>query len=372
MAASAGSHLSPQCRICGTLLSGAMSVIFRTAGIRRSPRNPNLCNRCDTHVEEGRVVEMTVLFADLSSFTELTQELGPERTHEVVDAFLRMATAVLVRHGAFIDKYVGDAVMALFNVPLRYGDHGRRAVVAATELRSALESLGQRFNLPLKASVGVASGWARVGRLGSEDSKDYTAIGDVVNLAARLQGKANAGEILVSEASYVKDSADFPETSPEQLTLKGFREPVKAYRLRSDGGARPVEEAPETPVTERLSLGAVIFGILGAPCAVTTLISPLAVAVGAGGLFGLSAVLVFLDQSAIRIPVLVLTSLAALANLYTIGHARKLRTEEKVAAHLKVMTALEKRRTFFVLASSLIALGIVAFEVVAHLLLHAA
>jgi adenylate cyclase len=189
MAASAGSHLSPQCRICGTLLSGAMSVIFRTAGIRRSPRNPNLCNRCDTHVEEGRVVEMTVLFADLSSFTELTQELGPERTHEVVDAFLRMATAVLVRHGAFIDKYVGDAVMALFNVPLRHGDHARRAVVAATELRTALQSLGQRFNLPLEASVGVASGWARVGRLGSEDSKDYTAIGDVVNLAARFKAK---------------------------------------------------------------------------------------------------------------------------------------------------------------------------------------
>jgi adenylate cyclase len=370
MAASASSHLSPQCSICGTLLSGAMSVIFRTVGIRRSPRNPNLCNRCDTHVEEGRVVEMTVLFADLSSFTELTQELGPEKTHEVVDAFLRMATDVLVRYGAFIDKYVGDAVMALFNVPLRHGDHARRAVVAAIELRSALQSLGQRFNLPLEASVGVASGWARVGRLGSEDSKDYTAIGDVVNLAARLQGKANAGEILIGEESYVKHSADFPEASPERLVLKGFREPVQAYRLRKKEDARPVDEAPETAVKEKISLGAVIFGVLGAPCAVTTLISPLAVALGAGGLFGLSAVLTFLDQSAIRIPILALTALAALANLYTIRHARKLRREEKVAAHLKVMTKLEKRRTFFVLAASLLTLGIVAFEVVAHMLLH--
>ena len=65
-------HLASQCGICGTILSGALSGVYRTFGIRRSPRNPNICTRCSTHVEEGRVVEITVLFADLSSFTELT------------------------------------------------------------------------------------------------------------------------------------------------------------------------------------------------------------------------------------------------------------------------------------------------------------
>ena len=79
------SQLAAQCSICGTLLSGAMSVVFRSVGIRRSSRNPNLCTRCGTHVDEGRVIEITVLFADLSSFTELTHDLGPERTHEVID-----------------------------------------------------------------------------------------------------------------------------------------------------------------------------------------------------------------------------------------------------------------------------------------------
>ena len=370
MAAPAGSHLSAQCSICGTLLSGPLSIIFRCVGIRRSSRNPNLCNRCGTHVEEGRVVEMTVLFADLSSFTEMTQELGPERTHEVVDAFLRMATDVLVRHGAFIDKYVGDAVMALFNIPIRHDDHARRAVIAATEVGAGLQSLGQRFSLPLQASVGIASGWARVGRLGSEDSKDYTAIGDVVNLAARLQGKAGAGEILIGEESYAKHSSDFPQAMAERLVLKGFREPVKAYRLHGKANARPADEPPETAVKEKISLGAIIFGILGAPCAVTTLISPLAVALGAGGLFGLSAALVFFDQSVIRIPVLTLATFAAVANLYTLWHARKLRTEEKVSAHLKVMTTLEKHRTLTVLAASIVTLGVVAFEVVAHIMLH--
>lgn len=96
-------------------MEGPLSCLFRIAGIRRSSRNPNLCSRCNTHVEEGRIVELSLLFADLSSFTELTHELDLERTHEVVDAFLKMTTNVLVEHGAFIDKYVGDAVMAFFN-----------------------------------------------------------------------------------------------------------------------------------------------------------------------------------------------------------------------------------------------------------------
>jgi len=365
-----GSHLATQCSVCGTLLSGAMSVVFRAFGIKRSPRNPNICTRCSTHVEEGRLVEITVLFADLSSFTELTQDLGPEKTHEVVDAFLRMATEVLVKHGAFIDKYIGDAVMALFNVPIRYEDHARRAIVAASELESALQSLIARFGFSLQASVGIATGFARVGRLGSEDNKDYTAIGDVVNLAARLQGKASTGEILVSAESYAKHADDFPEARSEQLLLKGFREPVTAYRLHGKGDRRLADDAAETAARERTSLGAIVFGILGAPCAIATLIGPLAVAFGAGGLFGLGAALVFLDQSLVRVPILVLTTLAALANLYTVWHARKLRAEAKVGEHLKIMTTLEKRRTLFVLAASLATLGIVAFEIVAHILLH--
>jgi len=365
-----GSHLAAQCSVCGTLLSGAMSVVFRAFGIKRSPRNPNICTRCSTHVEEGRLVEITVLFADLSSFTELTQDLGAEKTHEVVDAYLRMATDVLVKRGAFIDKYIGDAVMALFNVPIRYEDHARRAIVAASELESALQSLIARFGFSLQASVGIATGFARVGRLGSEDNKDYTAIGDVVNLAARLQGKAGTGEILIGAESYAKHAAEFPEAQPEQLQIKGFREPVTAYRLHGKGDRRLADDAAETATRERTSLGAIVFGILGAPCAIATLIGPLAVAFGTGGLFGLGAALVFLDQSLVRVPILVLTTLAALANLYTVWHARKLRAEKKVGEHLKMMTTLEKRRTLFVLAASLATLGIVAFEIVAHILKH--
>ena len=344
------------------MLSGAASAVYRTFGIKRSPRNPNICTRCGTHVEEGRMVEITVLFADLSSFTEMTQDLGAEKTHEVVDAFLRMATDVLVKHGAFIDKYVGDAVMALFNVPIRYNDHPRRAILAATELKSELKNLGARLGLPLKASVGIATGHARVGRLGSDDTKDYTAIGDVVNLAARLQSKAGAGEILIDQESYVKHAEDFPEAISEQVVLKGFREPVTAFRLHGDSRKVLLNDAPESAVKQRMSFGAIVFGILGAPCAIATLIGPLAVALGVGGLF--------LDQSAVRVPVLILTTLAAAANLYTLWQARQLRLTAKVPAHLIAMTTLEKRRTAMVFGASLITLGIVGFEIIAHAVMH--
>lgn len=370
MHAPTDSHLAAQCGICGTVLTGAMSVIYRGFGISRSPRNPNLCTRCSTHVEEGRLVEITVLFADLSSFTELTHELGAEKTHEVVDAFLRMATDVLVKHGAFIDKYVGDAVMALFNVPIRYEDHARRAIVAAIELGGGLKTLGARHELALEASIGIATGYAHVGRLGSDDSKDYTAIGDVVNLAARLQGKAGAGEILIGETSFSKHAADFPDARSEQVMLKGFREPVRAYRLRGHSATPLIDDAPENARKQTTSLGAIIFGILGAPCAVATLIGPLAVALGVGGLFGLAGALTFLDQSAVRLPVLVLATLAALANLYTLWQARKLRIEARVPEHLKTMTTLEKRRTVIVLAASVVTLAIVLFETIAHALRH--
>ncbi|MGH7887217.1 MAG: adenylate/guanylate cyclase domain-containing protein, partial [Candidatus Binatia bacterium] len=263
-------RLAAQCSICGTMLAGALSAVYRTFGIRRSPRNPNICTRCSTHVEEGRMIEITVLFADLSSFTEMTHELGAERTHQVVDAYLRMATGVLVKHGAFIDKYVGDAVMALFNVPIRSQDHARRAVVAATELGAALKTLGASFALDLDASVGIATGFARVGRLGSDDSKDYTAIGDVVNLAARLQSKAGAGEVLISEESYRKQPGEFPDATAERVTLKGFREPINAYRLHRRNAAPLASDPPESAAHKATSLGAIVFGILGAPCAVVT------------------------------------------------------------------------------------------------------
>jgi adenylate cyclase len=363
--AGAVSALAAQCGICGSPLTGALGRVYRAAGVKRSARNPNICSRCDTHVEEGALVEMTVLFADLSSFTELTQELGPERTHEVVDAFLKTATEIITRRGGFIDKYIGDAVMALFNVPIKHADHARRAIDAAVELLSAMADLKARFQMDLQASAGVASGWARVGRLGSGDSRDITAIGDVVNLAARLEGKTRPGEVLVDAAAYKDAAGEFAGATEEHLTLKGFKDPVAAYRLQARADLpRPPDDSAEAGAG--LRWGAVLFGLLGAPCAIGTLIGPLAVALGAGAFFGLGGALSFLDQDALRIPIIVLATLAALANLYTVYRARRLRRTER----LEAMTRLEQRRTAVVLATAAATLAIVVFEIIRHAVLH--
>jgi Adenylate and Guanylate cyclase catalytic domain len=257
-------------------------------------------------------------------------------------------------------------------IPLRHTDHPKRAVIAASELQSGLAVLRERFMLDLQASVGIATGWARVGRVGSQDSKDYTAMGDVVNLAARLQGKARPGEIVVSKESYERVSEDFPDVPAELLTLKGFPGAVSAYRLNARADKPLPAESVDTNPSRTMGLGAVVFAILGAQCAVAVLISPLAVALGFGTLFGLSGLLIYIDKSAIRIPVLILAALGALANLYTLWHARNLRLQAVAEGNqqLGLMTALERRRTRFVLGTAIAVLVIVVCEILLHGVRH--
>ena len=148
--------LESSCLVCSTPLSGALGAIGRAAGIRRSSQNPNLCSRCDVHLQEGRIAEVAVFFADLTGFTQLTSDLGPERTHEVVDAFLRMAKQLVVKWDGFVVQFAGDEIMALFNVPLGRDDYRRRSVAAAGELQRGMHELSDRFGMKLQATVGVA------------------------------------------------------------------------------------------------------------------------------------------------------------------------------------------------------------------------
>lgn len=358
--------LAPACVICATPLQGLLGRGFRLAGIRRSSRNPNLCSRCGTHAEEGRVVELTVLFADITSFTEMTQQLGPERTHEVVHAFLQMATSALVAYDAFIDKYVGDAVMAFFNAPIARADHAARAVAAGHAILAGLPALRERFGLDVNASVGIASGWARVGTLGSQDGKDYTAVGDVVNLAARLEGVAAPGEIVVGDSVYQQVAQSDRPARQESIPLKGFKEHVPVYRLNVvEGAPLPTTLAAEGRGRRALSFGGVIFAVLGAPCAAATLIGPLAVGLGLSTA-GASSALWALGDAPIRYPILALATLGALANLYTLWYARRLRRGGHGEQGPLPMTRLEWQRSLLLMGTSAITLGVVGFEIYAH------
>ncbi|GIS90897.1 MAG: hypothetical protein CM1200mP20_09380 [Pseudomonadota bacterium] len=129
------------------------------------------------HIEDGQIVEVSILFVDLCSFTAMTHDLGPEKTHSVVDAFLSSATQVVGARDGVVDKYIGDAVMALFNIPIQRPDHTARPWSRQRPHDS--HAWPERDNgTTLQCRAGVATGAVRVGRLGSTDVKDFTALGE--------------------------------------------------------------------------------------------------------------------------------------------------------------------------------------------------
>ena len=361
--------LTDACLVCSTTLEGPLGWMYQIFGITRSSRNPNVCNRCDAHLQEGRVIEMSVIFADLTGFTEMTNRLGAERSYEVVDAFFKMANEVLIKHDAFIDKYIGDAVMAIFNAPIQNKEHSREATAAALGIQQGLKLVANKLNLDLQARVGVASGYARVGRIGSNDRKDYTAIGDVVNLAARLETFAQPGEIMLDERVFAQVAGDYPEVNPEQLTVRGFPQPVLAYRIGKTRQENIIPAAQPDPLARRqaVSLGAVLFAILGAPCAATVILSPLAVVLGLGATFGALAPLMgALDAAPVRIPLQILAVLGAIINLYVIAYGR---AQRQKAGDFEP-TRLEKNKVTLVAALSIFSLLAVAFEMYAHVFIE--
>ena len=356
-----------ECLVCGTALEGPMGLLFHLFGITRSTRNPNVCNRCDAHMQEGRVIELSVIFADLTGFTEMTNRLGAERSYEVVDTFFKMANEVLIKNDAFIDKYIGDAVMAIFNAPIPNARHARGATTAALGIQEGMKTVSKTLGLDLQARVGVATGYARVGRLGSADRKDYTAIGDVVNLASRLEAFAKPGEVIVDGKAFTQVAEDYPDLTPEELNVRGFPEPVEVYRIgKSDYENAAILAQPSDPLVarQRVGLGTVLFTIFGAPCAVATSLSPLAVALSFGSLMGaLAPVLHFLDTAQIRIPLQTLAVLGAIINLYVIRRGKS----QQQASTLNELTVLEKRKVNLVIALSILSLLAVVYETYVHI-----
>ena len=144
--------------------------------------------------------QVVVLFADMCGFTELSHTLGAEETRRVVELFLERADHIVAEHGGTIDKHLGDATMALFGAPLAHGDDALRAVAAADALQRAMPELSAKLGRPLQTHVGIAMGEVVAGDIGTSVRREYTVLGDSVNLAARLVGQAGPGEVVLSDA----------------------------------------------------------------------------------------------------------------------------------------------------------------------------
>ena len=150
-----------------------------------------------------------------------------------MDEFFRRCSDIVVNHDGIVDHFMGDAVMAFFNVPIRHEDHIARAISAAVQVQLAVADINVSVGEEdlLKVGIGISTGLAYAGMVGSNDCKDYTAMGDVVNIASRLQSQAAPGEILVDDHVYQHVQSDFPNAQERLLELKGISEPVQAYSL---------------------------------------------------------------------------------------------------------------------------------------------
>ncbi|MBI3762603.1 MAG: GAF domain-containing protein, partial [Chloroflexi bacterium] len=171
----------------------------------------------------GRRQEITIMFADVRGFTSFAEQTAPEALIDVLNAFLDVAAQAVLEQGGTIDKFLGDGVMAIFNAPLPQAAHTLHAVRAAVRMRDALSPhrnlLEKTF--PLNFSIGIAVGEAVVGNIGTSALFNYTAVGDIVNLAKRLQENAAGGQILLNEMAY-QHVGDFVEARPLQpLRVKG-------------------------------------------------------------------------------------------------------------------------------------------------------
>jgi adenylate cyclase len=197
---------------------------------------------------------VTVLFSDIRGFTTISERLQPEQVDEMLREYLTVMTEVVFRHGGTVDKYIGDGIMALYNAPYEDPEHAVNAIRTALEFQERAMSFSARWEARLGGSircgVGINSGVAVVGSLGSRQRNEYTAIGDTVNLAARLESvtKDHGVPIIISEYTYKHVKGRFPTNELDTVTVKGRSQPVKIYGVMPSSMRRHPRAALDAPV----------------------------------------------------------------------------------------------------------------------------
>jgi len=183
----------------------------------------------------GRRREVTILFADIRNFTEMASRMAPEEVVSILNEFFTMITEVIFEYHGTLDKYIGDAVMAIYGAPIEVDNHAEKALGTALEMQERTELLGrsllERGIEPIKIGIGINTGEAVIGNIGSLQRMEYTAIGDSVNLAARLEEVAKPDQILISKDTYrmVKDIVNARVLEP--MALGGRAELIQVYEV---------------------------------------------------------------------------------------------------------------------------------------------
>ncbi|SHN47833.1 adenylate/guanylate cyclase domain-containing protein [Cryptosporangium aurantiacum] len=183
----------------------------------------------------GSIVEVTALFADLRGFTTFSEQADPAEIVTMLNRYHGVAVPCILDNGGTVVQFVGDALLALFNAPARQPDHAVRAVRAGLGLQSAVDSIAAgRPGWP-RFRVGINTGDALVGNIGSETLRGFNAMGDAVNVAARLQTLAQPGQVVVGDATMQQLGPDVSAYSLGELTVKGRLQPVRAHVVSEEG-----------------------------------------------------------------------------------------------------------------------------------------
>jgi len=235
-------------------IRGPLSIPFRAFGVKISRMNPNLCNICETMFTKVKrrkqiIVPATILFADLRGYTELSQSASSSDVTDLLHGFSdECAEAVWERDG-IVNKFIGDAMLAIFNFPIMRADHVQQAALAARDIQqrwarkqAGISSAG---GATVGLGIGIHTGLASIGEIGTA-YKDFTIIGPTVNLAARIQAQAKAGEVLASADVYQQVASLFATSESRACQLKGIAEPVAVHPLQSGahtGLGQRVEQA---------------------------------------------------------------------------------------------------------------------------------
>ena len=224
----------PRCKFCNAPFRGVGGALMSLIGRRRYRKNPLFCEACLTEPVEGAEVEATMLFADVRGSTSLAEQMSASEFGGLMNRYYGTASHILVQSLAIIDKFVGDEVIGLYIPGLAGTNHARRAVLAAEEL---LIATGHDAGSPwLPVGVGIHTGTVYVSLVESEGGVgDLTALGDCMNVTARLASEAASGEILVSESAYREAALKTP-VEKRSLELKGRSERVDVHVLKVKAG----------------------------------------------------------------------------------------------------------------------------------------
>lgn len=192
----------------------------------------------------GKRAKVTIFYSDIRGFTAMSEKLSPEAVYEQLNEYFEAMCDVIFKYGGYVDKFIGDCIMAVFSAPNPTPEDASKAVHAALEQQEIIEILAQRWREQgkpaLAVGMGINTGYVVMGNLGSQKRMNYTVIGDDVNIAARLYNVAGGGQIIISESTYEEVKSEFELRELEPVSVKGKSVPLRTFEVLGRKGA-PLE-----------------------------------------------------------------------------------------------------------------------------------